>query len=313
MRRASGWSPAVTSSPLISTRLRPPGAAAPSRSAGSASRFRSRTVSCMIGSRPFSTRRWAAASDDMCTCAPVLSVQLIASTDPRSTSARRQVACGSALLLEDNSAVTTKWPSRNRPARRLGLVMGLPALRRHPVATPQEIDPGWGSLQLPIHRLLHVLHVIPEDRQSPRSLPRFHPNAGLIREDLAIAVRPHAATGPVAEILGTAHRTAQAGRMQDALAAHLAAPDCLLERLFHGEDEPFGNRHEPQPFFRVLSISSTAWVSAWFSAASAAPTICLAIRAAIEASGAQWSAPESLADSSATGAPPTITATLPRN
>src|SRR6059058_2785530 len=267
MRRASGWSPAVTSSPLINTRLRMPRAAAPSRSACRARRLRSRTVSCMIGSRPFSTRRWAAASDDMCTCAPVLSVQLIASTDPRSTSARRQVASGSALLLEDSSAVTTKRPSPNRPASRLGVVMGHPALRRGPVASTQQVDPGRRSLELPIHRPLQVLDMILKERQASRALPRLHPNAGLVGIDLAIAVRPDAAARPVAKILRAAHRTTQAGRMQNALAAHPAAPDRLLERLFDSEDEPLGNRHRAQPFFSVLSISSTAWVNAWLSAA----------------------------------------------
>src|SRR6266550_3021685 len=284
MRRASGWSPAVTSSPLISTRLRTPRAAAPSKSAWSASRFRSRTVSCMIGSRPFSTRRWAAASDDMCTCAPVLSVQLIASTDPRSTSARRQVASGSALLLEDSSAVTTKRPSRNRLARALGLL--IPSSRRFSIPSGQQVDPGRAALQLPIDGLLHVLDVIAPERESPGAFPGLDPDAAHVGIDLAIPVRPNAAAGAVSKVLGAAHRAAQSGRMQDALAAHAASPDRLLERLFDRQHESFRYRHQTQPFFSVLSMSSTAWVSASLSAAWAAPTICLAIRVAIDASGA---------------------------
>src|SRR6202171_1537223 len=98
----------------------------------------------MMGWSPFSTRRWAAATDDIWTGAPVLSVQLMASTDPRSTSARRQVASGSALLLEDSSAVTTKRPSRSKPASRLGLDMRLPALRRDLVSTAGEVEPRGG-------------------------------------------------------------------------------------------------------------------------------------------------------------------------
>src|SRR5438094_273249 len=218
MRRASGWSPAVTSSPLINTRLRMPRAAAPSRSACRARRLRSRTVSCMIGSRPFSTRRWAAASDDMCTCAPVLSVQLMASTDPRSTSARRQVACGSALLLEDSSAVTTKRPSRNRLASRLGLGIGLPPLGRDVVATINEVDPRRRALQLPIDRLLYVLDVIAPERKSPRAFPGLHPHA------------------------------AKASRVQDALAAHAAIPNRFLQRLLYGQNEALDNAHGPTPF-----------------------------------------------------------------
>src|SRR2546425_4967663 len=258
MRRASGWSPAVTSSPLISTMLRTPSAAAPSKSACNASRFRSRTVNCMIGSSPFSTSRWAAASDEICTWAPVLSVQLIASTDPRSTSARRQVASGSALLLEDNSAVTTKRPSRNRPARRLGLFISLPTLRRHLVSTPQKIDPRRGSLQLPIHRLLHVLDVIAPERKSLRAFPGLDPHAAHVGIDLAIPVRPNAAAWSVSKALGATHRAAQPGGMQDALAAHAAAPDRFLEGLFDRQHEALGNRHRTQPFFSVLSMSSTA-------------------------------------------------------
>src|SRR5205823_4110799 len=248
MRRASGWSPAVTSSPLISTRFRTPRAAAPSRSACRARRLRSRTVSCMIGSRPFSTRRWAAASDDMCTCAPVLSVQLMASTDPRSTSARRQVACGSALLLEESSAVTTKRPSRNRLASRLGLGIGLPPLGRDVVATINEVDPRRRALQLPIDRLLYVLDVIAPERKSPRAFPGLDPHAGHVGIDLAIPVLPNAAARSVSKALGASHRAAQASRVQDALAAHAAIPDRFLQRLLYGQNEALDNAHAPTPF-----------------------------------------------------------------
>src|SRR4029077_431844 len=122
----------------------------------------------MMGSNPFSTRRCDAASDDMWTCAPVLSVQLMASTDPRSTSARRQVASGSALLLEDSSAVTTKRPSRSRPASRLGLGMNVPSLWRNVVAAVDQVDPRRGALQLPVDWLLQMLDVILEHGQPLR-------------------------------------------------------------------------------------------------------------------------------------------------
>src|SRR2546428_6814883 len=285
MRLASGWSPAVTSSPLISSRLWMLSAAAPSKSACSASRFRSRTVSCMMGSNPFSTSRWAAASEDIWTCAPVLSVQLMASTDPRSTSARRQVASGSALLLEESSAVTAKWPWRSSAASRLGLPIGRPTLRRHPVPTAGQVDPRGGALQLPIDRFLEILDVILEDGEPSRALPGVDPDTSLVGVHLAVAVGADAAARPIAKILGAAHRAAQAGRVQDALAAHPAVPDRFLERLLDGEHQALDNAHGFYPFFSVLSISSTASLSAAFSAASAAPTICLAIRAAIDASG----------------------------
>src|ERR1700716_1941441 len=224
-----------------------PRAAAPSRSACRASRLRSRTVSCMMGSRPRSTSRWAAASEAMCTWAPVLSVQLMASTDPRSTSARRQVASGSALLLDDTSAVTTKGPSRNKPASRLGLGMCLPTFRRDLVSTAGEVDPGRGALQLPIHRLLQVQDVILEDGQPPRALPGLDPDATLVRVHLAVAVGAHPTAGTVAEILGAAHRAAQAGRVQDALSTHAAIPDTFFQRLLHGDHQPLDNAHRSSP------------------------------------------------------------------
>src|SRR5438094_8287684 len=248
MRRASGWSPAVTSSPLISTRLWMPRAAAPSRSACRARRLRSRTVSCMIGSRPFSTRRWAAASDDICTWAPVLSVQLMASTEPRSTSARRQVASGSALLLEESSAVTTKRPSRNRLASRLTVATALPAPGRDLVTAVDEVDPRGGALQLPVHRFLQMLDVILEDGQPSRPFPGLDPDAARVWKNFAVAVRAHPTAWPVAQIFRTAHRAAQARRVQDALAAHAAVPDRFLERLLDGEHQTLENAHRPSLF-----------------------------------------------------------------
>src|SRR5207253_1005817 len=83
-----------------------------------------------------------------------------ASTEPRSTSARRQVASGSALLLEESSAVTTKRPSRNRLASRLTVATALPAPGRDLVTAVDEVDPRGGALQLPVHRFLQMLDVI---------------------------------------------------------------------------------------------------------------------------------------------------------
>src|SRR6267143_1210341 len=231
----------------MSTMLRTPSAAAPSRSACRARRFRSRTYSCMIGSIPFSTRRWDAASDDMWTWAPVLSVQLMASTDPRSTSARRQVASGSALLLEESSAVTTKRPSRSKPASRLTLGIRLPTLWRHLVSTADEVDPRRGALQLPVHRLLQMVDVLLEDGQAQRTFPGLDPDAPLVRVHLAVAVRTNTAARTVPQILGATHRAAQAGRVQNALAAHAAVPDRFLQRLLGGEHQALENAHCPSP------------------------------------------------------------------
>src|ERR1700674_873153 len=201
----------------------------------------------MMGSSPFSTRRWAAASDDMWTWAPVLSVQLMASTDPRRTSARRQVASGSALLTEESSAVTTKRPSRSRSATRLGLGMRHPTLWRGLVAAADEVDPRRAALQLPVDRLLQMLDVILEHRKASRTLPGFDPDATLIRVHLAVAVRTYATARAVAQILRAAHRASEAGRMQDALAAHAAVPDRLFQWLLHRKHQALENAHRPTP------------------------------------------------------------------
>src|SRR5207237_9086446 len=113
----------------------------------------------------------AAPSDDTWTCAPAWSVQLTASTDPRSTSASRQVASGSALLVDVSSAVTTKRPSRSSPARRLGAGIRLPTLRRDAVSTTHEVDPRRGALQLPIAVLLQVRDMVLDAGQPARALP----------------------------------------------------------------------------------------------------------------------------------------------
>src|SRR2546421_2712584 len=247
MRRASGWSPAVTSSPLIKTRLRMPRAAAPSRSACKARRFRSRTVSCMIGSMPRSASKCAAAIEDRCTWAPVLSVQLMASATPRSWSPLRPTTSGSALSLEASSAVTTNCPARSRSARRLMPDTLRPTLRGTPVTTADQVDPGRRALQLPVDRLLQVLDVATPERQLARTFPGLDPDAALVRVHLAIAIGTHAAAWPIAQVLRATHRTAHPGRVQDALAAHAAIPNRLFERLLDGKHQALGEAHRVSP------------------------------------------------------------------
>ena len=80
-RRASGSSPALTSSPVRQETFSIPYMAAPIRSASSASRFLSRQTSCMIGSAPTSCRPMDTASGETWACAAGLSVALNASTN----------------------------------------------------------------------------------------------------------------------------------------------------------------------------------------------------------------------------------------
>src|SRR4029077_15670376 len=94
----------------------------------------------------------------------------------------------------------------------------------------------------------------------------------------------------VAQRLRALHRTRQAGRVEDTLAAHLAAENRLLDRVL---DE--GDRlHHAGTALLLRSIRS------------------LANRTAAEASAAYPSAPTLSAYSCVTGAPPTMTITSSR-
>ena len=62
------------------------------------------------------------------------------------------------------------------------------------------------------------------------ALDRLEPDAAHLRLHLAVPVRAHAAAGAVAQRLRALHRTGQPGRVEHALAAHVAAEDRLLHR-----------------------------------------------------------------------------------
>src|SRR5207249_2079780 len=83
------WSPCTMWSPVRQRMLRTPNAAAPKRSLCSAIRFRSRHVTCMIGSTPSRASRAAAAHAAMWTIPAVLSGTFTASTWSRTSRALR--------------------------------------------------------------------------------------------------------------------------------------------------------------------------------------------------------------------------------
>ena len=116
---ASGWLPCFGSSPLMNTKFSIPIAAAPSRSACRAIRFRSRPVIWTIGSRPTVRTIVAAGIAAMATVARLLSVTFTASTTPRRASARRRTMPAAALFGGFNSAVTTNSPDLRRLASAL--------------------------------------------------------------------------------------------------------------------------------------------------------------------------------------------------
>ena len=118
---ASGWSPALGSSPASTSRLRMPSDTAPRISPCSARRLRSRQVIWNIGSMPFCTRKCAAARLERCTLAPAPSVTFTAVTSPLSGSARLRNSAGSVDTGGVISAVTTKSPAFSLACRLLGI------------------------------------------------------------------------------------------------------------------------------------------------------------------------------------------------
>ena len=113
---ASGWSPALGSSPRSISRLRTPHAAALMRSLCNAMRLRSRQVSCRIGSMPFSTSMAAAVTAPRCARAPAPSVMLTASARPLSGIALASNSPRSVETGGVTSAVMTKRPAPACPA-----------------------------------------------------------------------------------------------------------------------------------------------------------------------------------------------------
>src|SRR5438477_522636 len=93
---ASGWLPCFGSSPLMNTKFSMPSAAAPSTSACSAMRLRSRPVIWTMGSTPALRMITAAATAAIATIARFESVTLTASTKPLRASARRRTTVADA-------------------------------------------------------------------------------------------------------------------------------------------------------------------------------------------------------------------------
>ena len=254
-RRASGSSPAVTSSPVRQQMFSIPCSAAPAISASSASRLRSRQTSCMIGSMPSCCSAIATASGDACACAAVLSVALTASTQSSYGAKRSRTASRPPLFTVRSSAV-----SDEAPRRRL-----LPqASTRHPfgrdaVALRQVVGPRRGAPEAVVDRLADVVDLV-RPRRLRRALDRLHPDAAHLGLHLAVAVGAHAAARPVAQRLRAVHRARHAGRVQHALAAHLAAEDRLLDRgLDEGERLHAGTAER---FFSIRSFASRTAVDA---------------------------------------------------
>ena len=133
------------------------------------------------------------------------------------------------------------------------------------VAAADQVQPRRGSPQRVVDRRPEIVDVAAPQRQPLGALDRLEPDAPHLGLDLAVAVRAHAAAGTVAERLRARHRAGHAGRVQHALAAHLATPDRLLDRVLCDAWSRPDRRRQPDhagTFSRRSSISSLAFLTA---------------------------------------------------
>src|SRR3954447_13102702 len=175
-----------------------------------------------------------------------------------------------------------------RPAAIASSSLDTPPLWGDLVALRHQVRPRRRVPQSVVDRLTDVRNLV-RPRRFRRPLDGLHPDAPHLRLHLAVAVGPHAAARSVAQRLRAVHRARHPGRMQHALAAHLAAEDRLLDR---GLDEGEG--------LHAGMADRRFWIRSF------------AIRTAVDASAAYASAPTASAYSCVTGAPPTITITSSR-
>src|SRR5690606_15727923 len=85
-----------------------------------------------------------------------------------------------------------------------------------------------------VDRRLHGpdgLTAVPHRLRAP---PGFHPDAGHLRINLAMAILPDTAARAVPEPLGAVHRARHAGRGENALPAHAAVEQSALGRALNG-------------------------------------------------------------------------------
>ena len=167
-RRASGSSPAVTSSPVRQQMFSIPCSAAPTMSACSASRLRSRQVSCMIGSTPSARSAIATASGEACARADGLSVALTASRWARDRLELRRdrvqpAAVDHRQLAGDHELARGELTLERRHRR-------IPAGRGLVVAAAEQVGPRRGPLERVVDRRAQLVDVAaPQRQRSERS------------------------------------------------------------------------------------------------------------------------------------------------
>ena len=126
----------------------------------------------------------------------------------------------------------------------------------------QQVAPRRRALQAVVDRRAQVVDVRAPDRQLLGPRVGLDPHAAHLGLDLAVAVRPHAAAGAVAQRLGTRHRTGEAGVVQDALPAHPAVPDGSLDRVLDGLEQAHAGTRERRSWMSALAFFTAEDASA---------------------------------------------------
>src|SRR5580658_8661009 len=94
-------------------------------------------------------------------------------------------------------------------------------------------------LEPAVDRSLDLADALDTAGNALRAGERQQPHAAHLGIDLAVAVRAHAATGAVAQILRAVHRPRHAGGAHHALPAHLAVEQQTLDAALDGDERPF--------------------------------------------------------------------------
>src|SRR5690349_21968945 len=187
-----------------------PWIAAPISSDSSASRLRSRQVSCITGSTPAWISAIATASGDACACADGLSVALNASTYAFIGASWRMISPWPPPSITGSSAVTTNSPASSLRSR-FDIRDRRPPGRGLLVPAGDQVDPRRGALEAVVDRRAKVVDVVAPHRQLLRALVGPQPHTAHLGLNLAMAVCAHAAAWPVAQRLGARHRADKPG------------------------------------------------------------------------------------------------------
>jgi hypothetical protein len=123
---------------------------------------------------------------------------------------------------------------------KIGLVLQVALELPLPVSAGKVVDPRGGVLKLPVNRELDDLKPS-QAAQKPRPRVDQSPDALPFRIDLAVGILPRSAARAITQLFGAAHRAGEARELKNALAAHVAAENKLLENELDGQKDVIGD------------------------------------------------------------------------